>query len=125
MDITLVITTYGTVNTTLKDISPSLVPSSACQRRTFSYITQLLSLLGVISSNYHWSVVKKGGPAPVPPDNDLISVIFRTCAEAGARIDNMQTSCCNDTVMSTVATDIKDATSGQANHSERICILAF
>ena len=55
-----------------KDISPSLVPSSACQRRAFSYITQPLSLLTVISPNYHWSIVqilKKnwGGPTPVPP----------------------------------------------------------
>ena len=36
-----------------KNISPSLIPSSACQRRAFSYITQPLSLLTIISPNYH------------------------------------------------------------------------
>ena len=38
-----------TVDTILGDIAPSLVPSSACQRRAFFYIAQRHSPLAVIS----------------------------------------------------------------------------
>ncbi len=39
------IDTVHTVDTILGDIAPSLVPSSACQRRAFCYLAQRLSPL--------------------------------------------------------------------------------
>ena len=86
-----------------KDISPSLVPSSACQRRAFSYITQPLSLLTVISPNYHWSIVQilkkklRGAHPCSPPDNDLIVSPFASVQKPGLHVffrKDIQTSCC-------------------------------
>ena len=127
MDITLIIITYSTVDTTLKDISPSLVPSSAGQRRTSFYITQLLSLLDIISSSYHWSVVlkKKGGALPCSPsDNDLIVSPFAPAQKPGPH-SLCKLPAATILLRNTVATDTNDVTFGWTNHSERIGILVF
>ena len=116
-----------------KNISPSLVPSSACQRRAFSYITQPLSLLTIISPNYHWSIVQnlkknEGGPPLFPPWQWSHSVAFRIRAEAGACTPATKTCKLPAATMranNIVATDTNDVTLGWTDHSERIGILTF
>ena len=72
-----------TVDTILGDIAPSLVPSSACQRRAFFYIAQRHSPLAVISFQVILDLLsqvpgdslesaayqgkREVGPTPVPP----------------------------------------------------------
>ena len=72
-----------TVDTILGDIAPSLVPSSACQRRSFFYIAQRHSPLTIISFQVILDLLsqvperrlesaayqgkREAGPTPVPP----------------------------------------------------------
>ena len=85
-----------------------------------------LSLLDIISSSYHWSVVlKKRGARPCSPsDNDLIVSPFAPAQKPGPH-SLCKLPAATILLRNTVATDTNDVTFGWTNHSERIGILVF
>ena len=89
-----------TVDTILGNIAPSLVPSSACQRRAFFYVAQrhpplaiisfqvILDLLSQVPERRLESAAYQGkreeGPTPVPPsDIDLTVTLFVPAQKPG------------------------------------------